>query len=344
MNIYVLNTISVGEDTIELLCNELKINGVIGLSDDEHGDKISGFSYQKKFSEKQNLNFIEVQDYNLENQNDKHKLFSLNIDVLIVLGWQRLVPKWLIDHCNICVIGSHGSPFGITKGRGRSPQNWSLIMGLDSFEISIFEIDSGIDSGRVFDSKRFSYDQFDDIRTSYYKACLLTSSMIINLLKDKNFKKKSFKEQNEKNAEYFPKRVPSDGFIDWNLDKINIFNLIRSLTKPYPGARSLINENEVIIWKGHPFKLELDLSRKKNGEIFKVFYNGDLLVKCGDGLILITEYSILGKKTKIISGDKFISFDNFSINSEIIKRHEKKYPSLPISLKLIDHIKEISLK
>ena len=59
------------------------------------------FSYQKKFSEKQNLNFIEVQDYNLENQNDKHKLFSLNIDVLIVLGWQRLVPKWLIDHCNI---------------------------------------------------------------------------------------------------------------------------------------------------------------------------------------------------------------------------------------------------
>ena len=40
MNIYVLNTISVGEDTIELLCNELKINGVIGLSDDEHGDKI----------------------------------------------------------------------------------------------------------------------------------------------------------------------------------------------------------------------------------------------------------------------------------------------------------------
>ena len=56
--------------------------------------------------------------------------------------------------------------------------------------------------------------------------------MIINLLKDKNFIKKSFKEQNEKNAEYFPKGS-SDGFIDWNLDKINIFNLIRSLTKPY---------------------------------------------------------------------------------------------------------------
>ena len=73
--------------------------------------------------------------------------------------------------------------------------------GLRFFEISIFEIDSGIDSGRVFDSKRFSYDQFDDIRTSYYKACLLTSSMIINLLKDKNFIKKSFKEQ-MKNAEY----------------------------------------------------------------------------------------------------------------------------------------------
>ena len=118
-------------------------------------------------------------------KDDKNKLLNTNIDILIVAGWQRLIPEWLIQHCKICVIGSHGSPLGITKGRGRSPQNWALIMGMESFEISIFQIDKGIDSGRIFNTKSFKYSAFDDIKTSYYKVCMLISQMLIELIKSK---------------------------------------------------------------------------------------------------------------------------------------------------------------
>ena len=60
MKIYVLNTLSIGEDSIELLSRGIDIIGVIGLSNREPGDAISDFAYQKVFCDKQKLKFIEI--------------------------------------------------------------------------------------------------------------------------------------------------------------------------------------------------------------------------------------------------------------------------------------------
>ena len=45
------------------------------------------------------------------------------------------------------VLGAHGSCDGITKGRGRSPLNWALMIGAKKFEVSIFKISDGVDDG-----------------------------------------------------------------------------------------------------------------------------------------------------------------------------------------------------
>ena len=177
MNIYILNTVGIGLDIIDLVSKHVKILGIIGLSKRAPTDAISDYVYQYEFCDEHDFDFIEMESYELKSEQDKLKLISLDIDVLIVAGWQRLVPSWLISHCSICVIGSHGSPLGITKGRGRSPQNWALLLGLESFYISIFEVDAGIDSGRIIDTRKFVYSEFDDIKTSYYKAMMASISM-----------------------------------------------------------------------------------------------------------------------------------------------------------------------
>ena len=58
MNIYIINTLSIGEDSMELLSRELDIKGVIGLSDRSPGDSISGFSYQKNYLRPSQINCI----------------------------------------------------------------------------------------------------------------------------------------------------------------------------------------------------------------------------------------------------------------------------------------------
>lgn len=330
MNIYILNTLGIGYDLISLLTGKIPIAGIIGLSDRESTDTISDFVYQYDFCKANNLSFIQMETYSLSSENDKKILRSLDIDILIVSGWQRLVPDWLIRHCNICAIGSHGSPLGITKGRGRSPQNWALLLGLDTFQISIFKIDPGVDSGPVIDTRSFNYSVYDNIKTSYYKTCLLTAEMLVKNLQDPEFIHRDFEVQNSEEAEYFPQRLPADGKIDWTRSSADIYNFVRALTKPYPGAESSVNGHTVKIWSALPFDLEIG-NNFPPGRIVKIFSKNDILVKTKDGFILIDDYRCDDADLKLTEGMDFES-EPFGLQIDrIVERHEAKYPELPVS-------------
>ena len=138
MNLYILNSVSSGWDVCELVSRQIPIAGYIGLSDKRNNADVSGYFNARNACQKKKIPYYEVASYNLSNEKDNQLLLTLDIDILLVSGWQRLVPEYLIEHCRVCIIGAHGSPLGITKGRGRSPQNWALMMGMPSFEISIF--------------------------------------------------------------------------------------------------------------------------------------------------------------------------------------------------------------
>lgn len=331
MNIYVLNTLGIGEDSVEIISHEIKIKGIIGLSKRDRTDKISDYSFQGHFSKKMGIQFVEVSSYTLSDERDKEKLLNLDIDVLIISGWQRLIPDWLIQHCSICAIGSHGSPLGITKGRGRSPQNWALIMGMESFEISIFQVDKGIDSGRIFASKKFNYSTFDNIQTSYYKVCMLTSRMIIDLLKTPNFMQIEYQQQMEDDAEYFPQRTADDGRIDWNRSNNEIRNHIRALTKPYPGAISSFEGNTIKVWDAIPFDIDIPIEKYRIGEIVKIFNKRDILVRTKESLLLVIDYDLDVNSIELKSGLILESVNYNNQMKAIIDRHQNKYSDLTIS-------------
>jgi len=330
MNIYILNTVGIGLDIIDLVSKHVKILGIIGLSKRAPTDAISDYVYQYEFCDEHDFDFIEMESYELKSEQDKLKLISLDIDVLIVAGWQRLVPSWLISHCSICVIGSHGSPLGITKGRGRSPQNWALLLGLESFYISIFEVDAGIDSGRIIDTRKFVYSEFDDIKTSYYKVSLLTADMIVRALQNPAFVEKQFDEQDHSYAEYFPQRTPQDGEIDWYRTNQEINDFVRALTKPYPGAESIIAGEKIRIWSLIPFDVDIS-GDYAVGEIVKIFNKDDILVRTRTSFVLIDDYQLVTGNIRIVEGMKFESSSFVKQMKTIIERHESKYSKLPIA-------------
>ncbi|MCP4924266.1 MAG: hypothetical protein GY915_09645 [bacterium] len=334
MNVYALSTLEIGQDIVKNIQRNFPIKGVIGLSNRDKTDSISGFSYQKSFCENNNLDFIEVDSYALKNEEDKDRLLSLDIDVLVVCGWQRLIPGWLIEHCSIAALGSHGSPFGITKGRGRSPQNWALILGEEQFEISIFEIDEGIDSGNILDSRTFTYGPYDDIKTSYYKICLTVAEMVSHFLNDPKKTVASSKPQQTQEAEYLPQRKPEDGYIDWNRSPEELRRFVAALTHPYPGARTTVqNGKKVIIWNLFPFEIDIK-GTFKVGEVIVSFNKKDLLVRVKDGFVLIDQYatSPLDKdEFKIQEGDTFHSVDFSQQMESVRERHNSRFPKLKLS-------------
>ncbi len=340
MNIYILNTLQAGIDTIELIYRDISIAGVIGLSDRNESDNISGFVYQKDFCEKRGLHFIEVESYTLKRNTEKAKLLDLEIDVLIVSGWQRLIPKWLIEHCRIGALGGHGSHLGITQGRGRSPQNWALLLGHHRFSISIFNITVGVDSGNLVASRWFEYSKHDDIASSQRKVCFLIADMLIEILSDPNFAERKFEKQDESQARYLPQRTAEDGCIDWNRTSADIYNFIRALSKPFPGAETSIGNTRIKIWKSIPF--ELDIQRTETpGTITHVFQDQVLVIETKDAWLCVTEWEYVDEHHFAIRNKMICTSVSFQEQMKnIMVRHQEKYPDRPLATELEVFLKD----
>lgn len=334
-NIYVLGTTIETGNLVEGLASKFNISGVITLKSATNINNISGYSNLTDLLNKRNIPIYEVESYTLKNDNDLKLITELNIDILIVYGWQRLIPAWLLKHVSIAAVGVHGSPDGITAGRGRSPQNWSLILGANKFYFSLFQLSEGIDSGNIITSSSYSILAQDDICTLYRKLTEISVKLISNFLLDPIAFLETSKIQKGL-AYYYPKRISTDGGIDWRANSESIHNLVRALTKPYPGAFTFYRHQKICIWKIEII-LDSNSSVKQNpGVIISKSGRSDICVSTHDGYINILEYDC-DSPLDIQEGDSFISHSERQILGGIIERHYQTYPNLPISPRLLNY-------
>lgn len=137
---------------------------------------------------------------------------------------------------------------------------------------------------------------------------------------------------------YYPQRKPEDGYADWNLNANDIYAHCRSLTRPYPGLRSLFGDRkEVIIWKCQPFD---DLVDKTQGSINLVFEDGSFLVQDADGRLLVMDYDFVGLNTSVTTQDILKSIPFADTIERIVDRHSDKYPDLQIARRIRSYKKK----
>ena len=184
--VLILCTVEAGLDTLsELVRLNFKPFAIVGLDPKKVAlQLVSGYVDVAPVAKKLKIPFIYANSYSLRDSIDIKKIEKLNPDLILVLGWQRLVPNWLIKLPEFGILGGHGSPDGINDGRGRSPQNWAIMLGCQRFDISLFCITSGVDDGPVLATRSFYYTPQDDIRVSYYRTSLLMAEMISEVLVD----------------------------------------------------------------------------------------------------------------------------------------------------------------
>ncbi len=335
MNIYILCGTKTGWLPVHMLCKQLPIKGIIGLCDTKTNRQNNEYLCYEDFCKNEGIEYIPMQSYTMKNDEDKKRIKELDIDVVLVASWQRLVPGWFIEHCKIGVVGSHGSPLGISKGRGRSPQNWAMMLGCKDFTLSIFWIDVGIDSGNVIDVKSFSYADTDDIFTSYIKFGIAMADMMIDSYHNGALRLKNGQVQEETECRYLPKRTAEDGMIDWSRPADRIYDFIRALGRPYPGAYTTLNDKKITVWQAKPLQQEMQAAASP-GQVLLAFPDGEVLVQCGKGMLVLCEIS--SDAEKIAEGSVFSSATYKEQMKNIAKKHEAEYPNLPISELVLDEI------
>lgn len=216
---------------------------------------------------------------------------KLSPDLIFTIGFKQIIGKSLIELPKFGCINLHGSL--LPRYRGRCPVNWALINGEKYSGVTAHYIEKDVDVGDIVAQRKVKINHKDDIRTLSEKIYEIYPPIVLEVINNFGSGKINRKKQDETKASYFEKREPKDGKIDWNKRPLELYNFVRALTKPYPGAFSFLNKNRVNICKIRPFRGKEFSSTSKRGTIIKT-ENSGIFVKVKDGIVVLEKFDIKG--------------------------------------------------
>lgn len=256
----------------------------------------------KKFLDKKV--YSKVRKYNptvITNPNTKRVTYFIKknkIDFNLVCGFPYIFNSETLSIPRYCSLNLHGGK--LPNYRGGSPLNWQIINNEKVIGISVIKMEKKIDKGPVIKEKNFFLKKKYDIRdvhriaNSFFPSLLMDSIKLIYRNPNKVFKKNC--RQNDK---YYKQRQDKDGKIDWTKKKLDNYNLIRAITKPYPCAYSFDpNRKKIRI-----IKCKI-IDSKKNKKYFPgkvTIINKKLFVDCIDGRLQILKSSRKLNKVKLLN-------------------------------------------
>ncbi len=241
-----------------------------------------------KEKSKINADFVDLTDlcnehkipYHFEKIKEKEAtlnfLKSHDLDVIYCIGWSHLLNKDVITLTPKGVIGFH--PAKIPQNRGRHPIIWALSLGLEQTASSFFKMDEGADSGDILSQELVNIEKSDNAKTLYNKIMDTALEQIKKFSVDLANNTATFIQQDHSQATYWRKRSRKDGVIDFRMNASSIYNLVRALTDPYPGAEFIFNEEYFRVYSSEVSSNEF----AQNIEPGKILDKKDnaLLVKC----------------------------------------------------------------
>jgi methionyl-tRNA formyltransferase len=233
----------------------------------------------------------QARSYGLSNPADLAFFERGRFDLLCVIGWERLVPESVLRSLGKFACGMHGSAFGLPRGRGRSPMNWSIITGQNRFVTYLFRYTAGMDDGDIIGMRAFEINDHDTIATLHHKNRLSMQQLLTEYLPKIAAGEVAFWPQPPGEPSYYPKRIPQDGLIDWSASTQAIHRLIRAVAPPYPGAFCHLDGRRIDIRAAQPFDTALFASPIEAGTIVDISLAGNaFVVKTRDGSLLITDF------------------------------------------------------
>lgn len=217
-------------------------------------------------------------------------LKELAPSVIMVIGWSQLVRNELLCIPKYGCIGAH--PALLPRNRGRAVIPWAIIRDEPQTGMTLFYIDEGMDSGDIIDQVSLPLTDLDDAQTVYDRAVDALCQMVrIHLPTILNGSAPRHP-QDVTRATYCARRRPEDGLIDWSRSTREVFNLVRAVTRPYPGAFTYYRGRLVTVWRALPGE---EAWTALPGQVLRLDPERGVLIKTGDGTLWLTELAVDGE-------------------------------------------------
>jgi methionyl-tRNA formyltransferase len=286
LKIALIGSVSFSRVTLEgLIRNGADVCGVLGLAESASKD-VSDYARMDDIAAAAHIPYADFVKVNAPEVVEHVRAWQP--DVLFVVGLSQLVHDDILRIPKTGSIGFH--PTRLPIGRGRAPVAW-MTWDETGGAANFFVLEREADSGAIFVQEPFevasgayAMDVIHSVRAAISRAL---DRWVPSLIAGEW----SPVPQDESRATFWGKRSAEDGLIDWRDSAADIARLVRTASRPYPGAYTYARDRKLIVWRA----AESDLPfRGVPGRVLDA-RDGTLLVQTGHGLLQVQEYEIDGK-------------------------------------------------
>jgi UDP-4-amino-4-deoxy-L-arabinose formyltransferase/UDP-glucuronic acid dehydrogenase (UDP-4-keto-hexauronic acid decarboxylating) len=163
--------------------------------------------------------------------------------------------------------------------------NWVLVNGERETGVTLHHMVARADAGDIVGQRAVAIDDSDNALTLYRKLVPLGVELIEELHPKIVAGIAPGRKMDISKGSYFGRRKPEDGRIVWRWPARRIFNLVRAVTHPYPGAFCFVDGRKLLVW-------EAKIGAEKGtcgepGRVVREIADGALEVAAGEGSMIV---------------------------------------------------------
>jgi methionyl-tRNA formyltransferase len=229
------------------------------------------------------------------NQDFRSRLTELKPEAIIVVGYGRIIPQWMLDLPALGNINLHASL--LPKYRGAAPIQWAIANGDTVAGVTTMKIDAGLDTGDILLQKEMAISADHTAETMSPKLAATGAKLMVETLLGLQAKSIQPRSQDNAQATLAPILKKEDGLIDFARPANQILNRLRGF-QPWPGGSTKFRGKNLQVWKA--------AKTDRQAPPAEVLVEGErMMVGCGqDTAIELLELQLEGRKRT--SGAEFV--------------------------------------
>ncbi len=206
-------------------------------------------------------------------------------DVNISMSYDQILRRPFLDTARLGVLNCHAGK--LPDYRGRNVINWALINNEPEIGLTVHYVDEGIDTGDIVVQRLLPVHGNDTYGSVLKKVEAAFPEVLSEALQQVMHHPEQRRPQAHLPGTYFSRRRPGDEWLDWSDTSLNLYNKIRAISVPGPGARTLLDGRPLIIWAAQ-YDPQWPTYLATPGEVVGRHPGQGVRVKTGDSTLLLT--------------------------------------------------------
>jgi len=211
------------------------------------------------------------------------RITALQPELILSVYYRHMISSRILALPRLGAFNMHGSL--LPKYRGRAPINWAVLHGEPRIGMTLHRMVKQADAGAIVDQEGVDVGPRDTAEQAFRKALPCARRVLARQIDALLAGVAKETPQDDSQATYFGGRTPEDGRIKWPQTSAQIFNLIRAVADPYPGAFTDVGPARLMVWWAEPDSPATRDRRGRPGEILSLV---PLVVATGDGALELT--------------------------------------------------------